>query len=87
MKKGKEPKRAQKEVLGFLDFPDNFKQELENICAPSKKENKIDLVFPYTVKPVIYGSLAANMSKVPVISLITGLGFAFTGLALFRRFA
>jgi len=44
------------------------------------KENNIDLVFPYTVKPVIYGTFAANMCKVPVISLITGLGFAFTGL-------
>lgn len=42
--------------------------------------NKIDLVFPYTVKPVIYGSIAANMTKTPVVSLITGLGFAFTGL-------
>ncbi|MDG1730914.1 MAG: glycosyltransferase family 4 protein [Algibacter sp.] len=46
------------------------------------KENNIDLVFPYTVKPVIYGSLAANMAKVPVVSLITGLGFTFTGLTL-----
>tara|TARA_R100001369_G_scaffold85726_1_gene119628 strand:- start:544 stop:1680 length:1137 start_codon:yes stop_codon:yes gene_type:complete len=43
------------------------------------KENKIDLVFPYTIKPVIYGSLAANFNKVPVISLITGLGFTFSG--------
>lgn len=42
--------------------------------------NKIDLLFPYTVKPVIYGSLAAKMTNTPVISLITGLGFAFTGL-------
>ncbi len=43
------------------------------------KANKIDLVFPYTIKPVIYGSMAANMIKVPVISLITGLGFSFSG--------
>ncbi len=43
------------------------------------KNNKIDLVFPYTVKPVIYGSMAANSCKVPVISLITGLGYTFTG--------
>ena len=43
------------------------------------KTNKIDLVFPYTVKPVIYGSMAANSRKVPVISLITGLGYTFTG--------
>lgn len=46
------------------------------------QQNNIDLVFPYTVKPVIYSSIAANMSKVPVISLITGLGFTFTGLSL-----
>ena len=44
------------------------------------KENNIDLVFPYTVKPVIYSSIAANSQNVPVISLITGLGFTFTGL-------
>src|SRR5690606_13621321 len=33
------------------------------------KEYKIDLVFPYTIKPVIYGSFAANSRNVPVISL------------------
>ncbi|OZV68538.1 glycosyltransferase family 4 protein [Winogradskyella aurantia] len=58
----------------FKDFK-SIKQ-LKSIIT----ENKIDLVFPYTVKPVIYGSMAANMCKVPVISLITGLGYAFTGL-------
>ena len=41
-------------------------------------KNKIDLVFPYTIKPVVYGSIAANLSNVPVISLITGLGFSFS---------
>lgn len=46
------------------------------------KDNRIDLVFPYTVKPVIYGSMAANRCKIPVISLITGLGYAFTGLSI-----
>lgn len=44
------------------------------------EDNNIDLVFPYTVKPVIYASIAANMCKVPVISLITGLGYTFSGL-------
>ena len=43
------------------------------------KEHNIDLVFPYTIKPVVYGSIAANMSKTPTISLITGLGFTFSG--------
>lgn len=34
----------------------------------------------YTVKPVIYGTLAAVLAKVPRrFSLITGLGYAFTG--------
>jgi glycosyltransferase involved in cell wall biosynthesis len=49
------------------------------------QEHNIDLVYPYTVKPVIYGSIAANMNKTPVISLITGLGFAFTGLTFKAR--
>ena len=53
-------------------------KELKSII----KKHKIDLVFPYTVKPVIYSSIAANQCGVPVISLITGLGFAFTGLTL-----
>lgn len=42
------------------------------------KTHKIDLVFPYTIKPVIYGSIASNAVGVPVISLITGLGFSFS---------
>lgn len=42
---------------------------------------KPDLVLPYTIKPVIYGSLAARWAKVPrVASLITGLGYGFGGL-------
>ena len=56
-------------------------KELKSII----KDNKIDLVFPYTVKPVIYGSMAANSCKVPVISLITGLGYTFTGLTAKAR--
>lgn len=51
-------------------------RELKSIM----RRYKIDLVFPYTVKPVIYSSIAANQIGIPVISLITGLGFAFTGL-------
>lgn len=43
------------------------------------QKHKINLVFPYTIKPVVYGSIAANRLKIPVISLITGLGFTFSG--------
>lgn len=63
----------------FKDFKSIM--ELKSII----KENYIDLVFPYTVKPVIYGSIAANMSNVSVISLITGLGYAFSGLSTKAR--
>lgn len=39
-----------------------------------------DLVLAYTAKPVIYGSLAAWMARVPRrYALITGLGYAFQG--------
>lgn len=44
------------------------------------KEKEPDIVFSYAIKPVIYGSLAARIMKIPrVISLITGLGYVFTG--------
>lgn len=46
------------------------------------KENKIDVLFPYTIKPVIYGSFAAKKLKIPVVSLITGLGFTFSRVTL-----
>ena len=38
-----------------------------------------DLVMGYTIKPVIYGSLAAWLASVPHrFALVTGLGYAFT---------
>lgn len=49
-------------------------------------EYEIDLVFPYTIKPVVYGSMAARMVGVPVISLITGLGFTFSGASRKAKF-
>ncbi len=39
----------------------------------------IDLVLGYTIKPCIWGSLAASSEGVESVSLITGLGYAFTG--------
>jgi glycosyltransferase involved in cell wall biosynthesis len=37
-----------------------------------------DIVLNYTIKPVIYGSLAARLTGVPnVYSMITGVGYAF----------
>ncbi len=42
------------------------------------KREQPDLVLSYTIKPVIYGSLAASWAGVPhIYALITGLGAAF----------
>ncbi|MDX1769650.1 MAG: glycosyltransferase family 4 protein [Arenibacter troitsensis] len=48
-------------------------------------KNEIDLLFPYTIKPVIYGSLAGRFTGTPVISLITGLGFTFSKSSIKAR--
>lgn len=57
-------------------------KDLKTIAQLKKivKDNAVDLVFPYTIKPVVYGSIAAKQYGVPVISLITGLGFTFSGV-------
>ncbi|MTT52812.1 glycosyltransferase [Alcanivorax sp. VBW004] len=46
------------------------------------RQIRVDYVLSYTIKPVIYGSLAAWMAGVTNrFALITGLGYAFTGEA------
>lgn len=43
------------------------------------KEINPDLVFSYFSKPVIFGTLAARLAKVPrIIGMLEGLGYAFT---------
>ena len=45
-----------------------------------------DVLLAYTIKPVIYGLLAARFNHVPRrYALITGLGYAFTGEASGKR--
>lgn len=44
------------------------------------RSHRPDLILSYTIKPVIVGALAGRAEGVrTVVSLITGLGFAFTG--------
>jgi glycosyltransferase involved in cell wall biosynthesis len=46
-----------------------------------------DLVHHFTIKPVLYGSLAALLADVPVIiNSVTGLGYVFVGSANGLRF-
>lgn len=48
--------------------------------------NKPDYFIGYTIKPVIWGIIAAWMARVPNrVALITGLGYAFTGDAKGKR--
>lgn len=47
---------------------------------------KPDIVYSYSIKPVIYGSLAAKASGVPMIAaMITGMGYLFTGETIKQR--
>ncbi|WP_420458058.1 glycosyltransferase family 4 protein [Neolewinella sp.] len=46
---------------------------------------RVDVVLHYTIKPVIYGSLAAKLVGVRNISTLTGLGYAFITPGLVNR--
>jgi glycosyltransferase involved in cell wall biosynthesis len=50
------------------------------------KEEKPDYLFAYTVKPVIYASIAGGfIPGTKIFSMITGLGYAFAGHSLKQR--
>ncbi len=42
------------------------------------RKNKFDFIFHYTIKPNIYGTLAARWCKIPSIAITTGLGRLFS---------
>ncbi len=48
---------------------------------------KPDIVHQFSIKPVIYGTIAARLAKVPIIiNTIPGLGYVFTGTEKKRKF-
>jgi len=51
------------------------------------KENSFDLALLYTIKPNIYGNIAAKLASVPTISTITGLGTVFLNERLSSKIA
>jgi glycosyltransferase involved in cell wall biosynthesis len=55
-------------------------QELLTIRALRQiyKRHKVDFVFHYTIKPNIYGTIAARLCGIPSIAVTTGLGHLFT---------
>jgi len=47
------------------------------------KREKFDVVHNFTIKPNIYGNIAAKLAKIPIIrNSVTGLGYVFTGKGL-----
>lgn len=79
---------AQKVIFSqeLIQFPMSRKgmnplAELRSIFALYRiyKTQKPDLVHNFTIKPVIYGTIAARLAGVPkIVNSITGLGFVFT---------
>lgn len=80
------------EELGarFVEIPMNKNgvnplHDVKYLLALKKlfKVEKPDVTLGYTSKPVIYGSIAAKMAKVPhVAAMVTGAGYAFTAKTL-----
>lgn len=69
-------------VLSFHRTGTNPFRDLRTVLSLRRfyARTRPDLVFAYTIKPVIYGSLAARWVGIgPVFSMITGLGHAFVG--------
>ena len=63
----------------------NVMSDLKYIKALRKlfKEEKPDVTFGYTIKPVIYGAIAAKKAKVPHrYSMIAGAGYVFVAKTL-----
>lgn len=87
--------REQVEELGvrYLDVPldrtgTSLFGDFRYLAAVIRRCRDIqpDLIFSYTIKPVIYGSIAAYIARVPFISsMITGLGYVFSGETLKQR--
>lgn len=58
---------------------------LRNYVKAIKME-KPDLVITYTIKPNAYGGIACQICKVPYAVNVTGLGTAFQGNGMLRKF-
>lgn len=47
--------------------------------------HQVDIALHYTVKPVIYGSLAARLTGVKSVNTVTGLGYAFLSRGMVNK--
>lgn len=51
------------------------------------KKERPDIIFHYTIKPNIYGSIAAKILGIPSIAMIAGLGYAFNHTGIKTKIA
>ena len=49
------------------------------------KSNRPNILFTYTIKPNIYATMAAKKLGIPVVSMVAGLGYAFSGNSIIHR--
>lgn len=56
------------------------------LCNIYKRE-KPDIVIHYTIKPNIYGTLAARLNGRKTVAMVAGLGYVFAGEGLLKRFS
>ena len=74
---GAEPREL--ELVNASLNPASMLQSLRQVRALIR-EVRPDVLIAYTVKPVVLGAIAAKAERVPrIVSLITGVGYAFTG--------
>lgn len=64
----------------FSDW--NYYKQLSKLF---QKEHP-DIVFTYTIKPNIYGTIAAKKIGIPVVSMVAGLGYCFNGNSILHKF-
>lgn len=51
------------------------------------KQEKPDIIFHYTIKANIYGTLAARLAKIKSVAILTGLGYAFVTNSIVSKIA
>jgi glycosyltransferase involved in cell wall biosynthesis len=89
-----EDEKKQMHLLGvkYIDYP--VQRNGLNPISDAKtlltlfsifKREQPDIIFAYTIKPVIWGGVAAKFSSAKFYALITGLGFAFHGGGVKRK--
>lgn len=81
------PQKCKVYEVNMVPSGSNPLKDVSYLCQLYKiyKEEKPDIVFNYTIKPNIYGSLAAKVLKIKRVDMVAGLGYIFTGNGLSKK--